>query len=192
MQTREDWHGQAVGPSLVGPIERAAISLHGFQQAGAAAAAKAMPPLIPFGVGDERHFELALGLKTQPTLFESTGVVDDDLLFAADRYWQLGVSLRIVWQRMTRWIHELARRTWPITEWMRQFQPPGPTSKIPHLVRSCTRGLVGRRAPYSQFEVMSARRSYCSGWVGRRSSRVLRASHVPSFDGSAFSNPAES
>ena len=178
MQTREDWHGQAVGPSLVGPIERAAISLHGFQQAGAAAAAKAMPPLIPFGVGDERHFELALDLKTQPTLFESTGVVDDDLLFAADRYWQLGVSLRIVWQRMTRWIHELARRTWPITEWMRQFQPPGPTSKIPHLVRCCTMGLVGRRAPYSQFEVMSARRSYCSGWVGRRSSRVLWASHV--------------
>ena len=81
MQTREDWHGQAFGPSLVGPIERAAISLHGFfQQAGAAAAAKAMPPLIPFGVGDERHFELAMDLKTRPTPFESMGIVDDDLI----------------------------------------------------------------------------------------------------------------
>ena len=39
MQTRDDWQGQAFGPSLVGPIERAAISLHGLQQAGAAAAA---------------------------------------------------------------------------------------------------------------------------------------------------------
>ena len=29
---------------------------------------------------------------------------------------------------MTRWIHELARRTWPITDWMRQFQPQGPAS----------------------------------------------------------------
>ena len=67
--------GQAFGPSLVGPIERAAISLHGLQQAGAAAAAKAMPPLIPFGMGDERHFELAIDLKSQPTPFESMGVV---------------------------------------------------------------------------------------------------------------------
>ena len=81
LQTRDDWQGQAFGPSLVGPIERAAISLHGFQQAGAAAAAKAMPPLIPFGVGDERHFELAMDLKSQPTPVESMGVVDDDLLF---------------------------------------------------------------------------------------------------------------
>ena len=115
MQTREDWRGQAFGPSLVGPIERAAISLHGFQQAGAAAAAKAM-----------RHFELAMDLKTRPTHFESMGIVDDDLIFAADQYQQLGASLRVARQRMTRWIHELARRTWPITDWMRQFQPHGP------------------------------------------------------------------
>ena len=81
LQTRDDWQGQAFGPSLVRPIERAVISLHGFQQAGAAAAAKAMPPLIPFGVGDERHFELAMDLKSQPTPVESMGVVDDDLLF---------------------------------------------------------------------------------------------------------------
>ena len=98
----------------------------GLQQAGAAAAAKAMPPLIPFGVGDERHFELALDLKAQPTPFESMGIVDDDLLFAADQYRQLGVTLRTSRQHMTRWIHELARRTWPITEWLRQFQPTGP------------------------------------------------------------------
>ena len=126
MQTRDDWQGQAFGPSLVGPIERAAISLHGFQQAGAAAAAKAMPPLIPFGVGEERHFELVMELKAQPTPFESMGIVDDDLLFAADQYRQLGASLRQTRHRMTRWIHELARRTWPITEWLRQFQPQGP------------------------------------------------------------------
>ena len=85
-----------------------------------------MPPLIPFGVGDERHFELAMDLKSQPTPFESMGVVDDDLLFAADQYRQLGSSLRTTRQHTTRWIHELARCTWPITEWLRQFQPPGP------------------------------------------------------------------
>ena len=69
-----------------------------------------------------------MGLKTRPTPFESMGIVDDDLVFGADQYQQLGASLRVARQRMARWIHELARRTWPITDWMRQFQPYGPAS----------------------------------------------------------------
>ena len=57
--------------------------MSGLQQSGAAAAAKALPPMIPFGVGEDRHFELALELQQRPTPFESMALVDDDLIFAA-------------------------------------------------------------------------------------------------------------
>ena len=47
MQNRPDWDGHAFGPRLVGPLERNAIAMSGLQQPGAAAAAKALPPMIP-------------------------------------------------------------------------------------------------------------------------------------------------
>ena len=83
MQNRPDWDGHSFGPRLVGPLERIAIAMSGLQQSGAAAAAQALPPMIPFGVGEDRHFELALELQLRPTPFEDMGVVDDDLIFAA-------------------------------------------------------------------------------------------------------------
>ena len=86
MQNRPHWDGHSFGPRLVGPLERTAIAMSGLQQSGAAAAAKALPPMIPFGVGEDRHFELALELQQRPTPFESMGVVDDDLIFAATGY----------------------------------------------------------------------------------------------------------
>ena len=82
MQNRPDWDGHSFGPRLVGPLERTAIAMSGLQQSGAAAAAKALPP-IPFGEGEDRHFELALELQQRPTPFKAMGVVDDDLIFAA-------------------------------------------------------------------------------------------------------------
>ena len=83
MQNRPARDGQSFGPRLVGPLKRTAIAMSGLQQSSAAAAAKALPPVIPFGVGEDRHFELALELQQRPTPFESMGVVDDDLIFAA-------------------------------------------------------------------------------------------------------------
>ena len=127
MQSRPDWDGHAFGPRLVGPLERS-----GLQQPGAAAAAKALPPMIPFGVGEERHFELALELQQRPTPFETMGVVDDDLIFAASGYAAQGVGLRQVRRRTSRWLRELSRRMWPITYHLQTYQPPP--------VRSATRG----------------------------------------------------
>ena len=81
--------------------------MSGLQQPGAAAAAKALPPMIPFGVGEDRHFELALELQQRPTPFESMGVVDDDLIFAAAWYSAQGVELREVRRRTGRWLQQL-------------------------------------------------------------------------------------
>ena len=132
MQNRSDWDGHAFGPWLVGPLERNAIAMSGLQQPGAAAAAKALPPMIPFGVGEERHFELALELQQRPTPFETMGVVDDDLIFAASGYAAQGVGLREVRRRTGRWLQELSRRMWPIAYHLQAYQPPP--------VRSATRG----------------------------------------------------
>ena len=110
MQNHEDWRGQA---------------MHGHQEAGAAAAATA--PVFFSEWAMNVTFQLAMELKSQPTPFEAMGIVDDDLLFTASQYQRLGASLR---QRMMeRWLREMARRTWPITRWLRQFQAPGPSSE---------------------------------------------------------------
>ena len=77
--------------------------------------------MIPFSVGEDTHFELALELQQRPTPFESTGVVDDDLIFAAAGYSAQGVKLREVRRRL----QELSRRTWPITHHLQAYQPPG-------------------------------------------------------------------
>ena len=132
MQNRPDWDGHSFGPRLVDPLERTAIAMSGLQQSGAAAAAKALPPMIPFGVGEDRHFELALELQQRPTSFEAMGVVDDDLIFAAAGYTAQGVKLRDARRRAGRWLQELSRRMWPVTHHLQSYQAPG--------IRSTTHG----------------------------------------------------
>ena len=127
----DQWTGRDQGPSSAGPAERTVVALSGLHQSGAGSSSKALPPLIPFGLGADEHFRLALEAQKHPAPFEEMGIVDKDLMFAAAELEHHGL-LRGPRQHMIRWTQELARRWQPVTVKLQDSQAAGP--------RAATRG----------------------------------------------------
>ena len=125
-QQTDDWLGYDHGPVTVGPVEMSIIALSGLQQLGAVSSNKALPPLIPFGLGADEHFRLALEAQQHPTPFEEFGIVDKDLQFAADELGHHGLKLRAMRQHLVKWVQELGRRWQPVSTRLRKAQARGP------------------------------------------------------------------
>ena len=116
----------------VGPVERSIIALSGLLQLGAVSSNKALPPPIPFGLGADEHFRLALEAQQHPTPFEEFGIVDKGLQFAADELGRHGLKLRAM---RIKWVQELGRRWQPVSARLRKAQARGP--------RAATRQTLG-------------------------------------------------
>ena len=118
----EDWDGLPAFPCLGDRSSRVCTHFAVGDQPGAGAAAKATPPLIPFGLGPEGHFAAALECQQSCTPFERTPIVDSDLLAAAYMSSRDPVYVRTSRQKACKWLSELARRWQPVTDFIRQSQ----------------------------------------------------------------------
>ena len=76
-----DWEGP-LNPSLVGGQVRLALRMAEGKQAGALNQKTALPPLLPFGLDPDQHFELAVARANNPLPTEALPVLDADLRFA--------------------------------------------------------------------------------------------------------------
>ena len=119
----QDWDGLPAFPCLGDRSARVCAHYAVGDQPGAGASAKATPPLIPFGLGANGHFEAALECQQHCTPFEQTPVVDSDLWAAAYMSSRNPDDVRKSRQRACGWIAELARRWMPVTSFLRQHQP---------------------------------------------------------------------
>eukprot|EP00435_Cladocopium_sp_Y103_P018485 s228_g4.t1 len=123
-QSRAGFAGLPSGPRLLGAQERPMFRMSLGTQTGAAASAKAAPPLVPFGLGPDGHFIFARQVQALGTPFELEPLVDDDLTFAATLSATWGTQIRSQRGRSLRLLNEMGRRWQPVTDYMRQFQPP--------------------------------------------------------------------
>ena len=79
----EDWDGPLV-PQLVSGQQRQWQRMAEGQQTGAMAHRAALPPVLPFGLSPDEHFELGRQVAHYPTPFETPPALDLDLCFAAE------------------------------------------------------------------------------------------------------------
>ncbi|CAE7241467.1 FCPB [Symbiodinium natans] len=95
------------------------------QQAGGMAHKAALPPVLPFGLHPDEHFDLARDLAHYPTPFEAEPVLDLDLQYAAE----VTAAGRGTLQRSRRVavgaLRELKRRWAGVDTCLRQGQEPG-------------------------------------------------------------------
>ena len=119
----QDWDGLPAFPCLGDRSARVCAHYAVGDQPGAGASAKTTPPLIPFGLGADQHFEAALECQQHCTPFEKTPVVDSDLWAAAYMSSRNPDDVRKSRQRACNWIAELARRWMPVTNFLRKHQP---------------------------------------------------------------------
>ena len=75
------WDG-ALNPCLTGAQVRLALRMAEGKQAGALNQRAALPPLLPFGLDPDQHFNMAVPRAKQPLPTESLPVLDEDLQFA--------------------------------------------------------------------------------------------------------------
>eukprot|EP00438_Fugacium_kawagutii_P020457 Skav206762 [mRNA] locus=scaffold167:384381:393045:- [translate_table: standard] len=123
VQNDEEWDGFPSPPLMNNKLERVSTLRSVGDQAGAASSSKAAPPLIPFGVGPDMHFEHALRIKEHGSPFEQFALVDEDLEFAARLSSGEPSGVRKLRDRIGRWFSELGRRWQPVTDHLRSFQP---------------------------------------------------------------------
>ena len=95
------WDGMPAGPRKVGLEERAYFRMSVGTQTGAASSGKAAPPLVPFGLGPDGHFQFASMVQSVGTPFEIEPIVDDDLAFASFTSAASGLDIRKI---RTHWI----------------------------------------------------------------------------------------
>ena len=81
------------------------------EQLGAATSAKAAPPLILLGLGDDGHFQACLPAQHDMRPFEREGVVDYNVVLAAELTNSLGSKARSMRQRAGRLVAELGNRS---------------------------------------------------------------------------------
>ena len=119
-----DWHGLPLGPRVVSSVERPSFRMALGVQTGAAASSKAAPPLIPFGLGPDGHFQFSSMMQEWGTPFEHDPLCDDDLWFAADQCGLRYGQIRNIRQQHMRVLEELSSRWQGVTHHLRQFQAP--------------------------------------------------------------------
>ena len=93
-------------------------------QVGASTHRAALPPLLPFGLSVDEHFEQSLHLGTQPLPTELHPVLDADLLFAAEMNAKHRGALRPMRQHAVGALKELKRRWGSVGARLRAHQPP--------------------------------------------------------------------
>ncbi|CAE7248146.1 unnamed protein product, partial [Symbiodinium sp. CCMP2456] len=93
------------------------------QQIGASSHRAAIPPLLPFGLTADEHFEQSLQLGTRPLPTELHPILDTDLIFAADMHAKHRGSLRAIRQQTVGALKELKRRWESVGERLRTLQP---------------------------------------------------------------------
>ena len=117
------WDGMPAGPRKVGLEERAYFRMSVGTQTGAASSGKAAPPLVPFGLGPDGHFQFASMVQSVGTPFEIEPIVDDDLAFASFTSAASGLDIRKIRTHSLRILEELGRRWGCVTEALVSCQP---------------------------------------------------------------------
>ena len=119
-----EWEG-ALTPLLPTRSIRQRLRTGEARQQGAFNHKAALPPLLPFDLTVDEHFEQArlIGLQQLPT--EKPSILDPDLLFAADMCGVQRASLRSVRTAFLGVLKELHRRWAPVTLHLRHLQPHG-------------------------------------------------------------------
>ena len=118
-----DWD-QPLGPHNAGRqamlVQRHAEG----QQAGAHSHRAALPPLFPFGLTPDEHFQQSLQRAQQPLPFEHAPVLDQDLQFAAYLHAKVRGHLRRWRQKAVGALRELKQRWQGVTATLRSRQEP--------------------------------------------------------------------
>ena len=94
------------------------------QQAGAHSHGAALPPLFPFGLPPDEHFQQALHRAQLPLPFEHSPVLDQDLQFAAYLHAKVRGHLRRWRQQAVGALRELKQRWQGVTTMLRSRQEP--------------------------------------------------------------------
>ena len=92
------------------------------KQAGSLNHRAALPPLLPFGLGPDEHFEAACIMGQYPLPTERSPVSDTDLQFAAYLYAREKDSLSSWRRRALGILRGLKRRWTPVTDKLRSLQ----------------------------------------------------------------------
>ena len=92
------------------------------KQAGSLNHRAALPPLLPFGLDPDEHFEAACTVGQYPWPTERSPVVDTDLQFAAYMHAREKDSLGSWRRRALGMLRELKRRWAPVTDKLRSIQ----------------------------------------------------------------------
>ena len=116
------WDGPLV-PMLASPQQRLLARTAEGQQAGALSGKAACPPLLPFGLSCEQHFEHSLARADEPLPTEQPPLMDLDLQFAADSMAGNYGSLRDLRQGAVRALRELKSRWARVSTRLRHLQP---------------------------------------------------------------------
>ena len=116
------WDGPLV-PMLASPQQRLLARTAEGQQAGALSGKAACPPLLPFGLSCEQHFEHSLARADDPLPTEQPPLMDLDLQFAADSMAGSYGSLRDLRQGAVRALRELKSRWARVSTRLRHLQP---------------------------------------------------------------------
>ena len=119
----EAWDGPLVPHLAAGSVRQLARIGDGCQ-VGAMTHRAALPPLLPFNLDPDDHFNQALQRAQQPLPYEDLPVVDLDLEFVADAYAAHGQPLRPWRQHAVGAMRELKRRWEGVTLHLRPFQEP--------------------------------------------------------------------
>ena len=102
--------GRAACPNIASPQQRLLACAAEGQQAGALSGKAACPPLLPFGLSCEQHFERSLARADEPLPTEQPPLMDLDLQFAADTMASNYGSVRELRQGAVRALRELKSR----------------------------------------------------------------------------------
>ena len=116
------WDGPLV-PMLASPQQRLLARTAEGQQAGALSGKAACPPLLPFGLSCEQHFEHSLARADEPLPTEQPPLINLDLQFAADSMAGNYGSLRDLRQGAVRALRELKSRWARVSTRLRHLQP---------------------------------------------------------------------
>ena len=119
----EAWDGPLVPHLAAGSVRQLARIGDGCQ-VGAMTHRAALPPLLPFNLDPDDHFNQALQRAQQPLPYEDLPVADLDLEFVADAYAAHGQPLRPWRQHAVGAMRELKRRWEGVTLHLRSFQEP--------------------------------------------------------------------
>ena len=125
MQWREaqglEWDGP-LNPAGWSGVTRLRQRHNEGKQAGSLYHRAALPPLLPFGLDPDEHFEAACTMGQYPLPTERPPVMDSDLQFAAYMHAQEKDSLGAWRSRALGMLRELKRRWAPVSDRLRALQ----------------------------------------------------------------------